>query len=569
MGFLNTRRFGQTLGRTGISIGAIGAFVAGLLVLTIGTASAHNITASPSSNCSGWTYSAKYNNGGSSQNGSDNRLVVVDVSIGGNVIKTYHYFDTLNSHPAPAAGFIVVDHPVTSSFTLFSLSGSTFPVTTTGSIKVYDGSSSSSASSDPAYDHLLPSYSLMNIPSVTTPGGCATATRTPTNTRTATATATKTSVPTSMNISTECSGSGVVGAITGIPGPFPRTFDIFVTDHKPGEGFFLEVPGSRVTVAAGSSSFSYGPLDISNVRAGVNTIRVEQSLSTAKSVSIPPCPPATATPTHSPTQTATRTATNTATKTPTKTATEIPATNTPTETPTATKTPECEDGSVDERNSEDDDQECVPFTPTHTPVPPTATKTAECEDGSADESNSEDDDQKCVPFTPTHTPVPPTNTPTLTPVPPTATNTPECGEGSVDERDSEENDQKCDPFTPTATHTATATNTSTSTPVPPTSTKTATATATATPVVRTNALSATNPTVPSTSTLVPPTATQTPRTGVLGAQVVGSPHIAEALPDTGDGSASGTGVRLMLAILLCGGTGGLILMAMTLRRDLK
>jgi hypothetical protein len=56
---------------------------------------------------------------------------------------------------------------------------------------------------------------------------------------------------------------------------------------------------------------------------------------------------------------------------------------------------------------------------------------------------------------------------------------------------------------------------------------------------------------------------------VLGVQVAPPPHIVAALPDTGDGSASGTGERLMLAILLCAGTGALILVAMKLRRDLK
>ena len=120
MGILNTRRFGQAAGRAGLSIGAIGAFVVGMLVLTLGAASAHNVTASVSSNCQGWSYAGAYNNGGSSQNGSDNRLVVIDVSIGGTVIKQYHYFDTLNSHPAPPAGFTVVDHPVSNSFTLFN-----------------------------------------------------------------------------------------------------------------------------------------------------------------------------------------------------------------------------------------------------------------------------------------------------------------------------------------------------------------------------------------------------------------------------------------------------------------
>src|SRR5690349_16747716 len=101
----------------------------------------------------------------------------------------------------------------------------------------------------------------------------------------------------SMNVTADCEGSGLVGTITGIPGSYPKTFDIWVTDHKPGEGFFLEVPGSRITVIANSSTFNFGPLNTTNVRAGVNTIRVEQSLSTAKSVSIPPCSSPTATPT--------------------------------------------------------------------------------------------------------------------------------------------------------------------------------------------------------------------------------------------------------------------------------
>ena len=61
-------------------------------------------------------------------------------------------------------------------------------------------------------------------------------------------------VASSMSISTGCDdGGGVTGTITGISGPFPKTFDIWVTDHKPGEGFFLEIPGSRQTVVATSS----------------------------------------------------------------------------------------------------------------------------------------------------------------------------------------------------------------------------------------------------------------------------------------------------------------------------
>lgn len=68
---------------------------------------------------------------------------------------------------------------------------------------------------------------------------------------------------------------------------------------------------------------------------------------------------------------------------------------------------------------------------------------------------------------------------------------------------------------------------------------------------------------------MPPTATQAAQTNVLGVQVAPPPHIVEALPDTGDGSAKNAGFQVMLTILLCAGTGGLILMAMKLRRDLK
>ncbi len=100
------------------------------------------------------------------------------------------------------------------------------------------------------------------------------------------------------DVPAQCDANGdVVGTVTNIPGPYPRTFDVYVTDHKPGEGFWVEVPGSRQTVTALSSTVAFGPLDVSQVRSGVNSIRVEQTATNAKSDSFPPCPHNTPTPT--------------------------------------------------------------------------------------------------------------------------------------------------------------------------------------------------------------------------------------------------------------------------------
>ena len=137
------------------------------------------------------------------------------------------------------------------------------------------------------------------------------------------------------DVPAQCDANGdVVGTVTNIPGPYPRTFDVYVTDHKPGEGFWVEVPGSRQTVTALSSTVAFGPLDVSQVRSGVNSIRVEQTATNAKSDSFPPCPHKTPSPTPtntntpvppSPTPTATHhhhTATPEATDTPQPTATQ-------------------------------------------------------------------------------------------------------------------------------------------------------------------------------------------------------------------------------------------------------
>ena len=92
---------------------------------------------------------------------------------------------------------------------------------------------------------------------------------------------------TQTGISVECGPDGTLaGTITGIPGPYPVGFSIFVTDHIPGESDFVEIPGSRIDVVANSDTLGYGPLDTSQHRAGINTMRVETTLSNEKSRSL-------------------------------------------------------------------------------------------------------------------------------------------------------------------------------------------------------------------------------------------------------------------------------------------
>lgn len=140
-----------------------------------------------------------------------------------------------------------------------------------------------------------------------------------------------------ISVSAGCSPTGVVGTITGTTAG--QTLDIWVTDHVPSQGYWVEVPGSRVTITATGSSVAFGPLGVNEVRSDANSIRVEQSLSPAKSLSFPPCEGSTPTPVVTPTPTATPLVT---TPTPTLIPPET-ATPRPTETPktvlTATPTP--------------------------------------------------------------------------------------------------------------------------------------------------------------------------------------------------------------------------------------
>lgn len=109
-----------------------------------------------------------------------------------------------------------------------------------------------------------------------------------------------------LTVTAECGESGVEGTVEGVPGSYPTQFEIWVTDHVPSQGFWVEVPGSRQTVTANGSSVDFGPLDVDGVRDNANSIRVEQSLSPAKSESFKPCetvPTPTASPEPTPTAT--------------------------------------------------------------------------------------------------------------------------------------------------------------------------------------------------------------------------------------------------------------------------
>src|SRR5262245_59335529 len=93
-------------------------------------------------------------------------------------------------------------------------------------------------------------------------------------------------------------GCDAQGRVTGlIEVPQTQGFDIYVTDHRPGESVWLEIPGSRQSMPATSGGLIlFGPLDISNVRPGAYSIRVEQTATPEKSESFPPCPKPTKTP---------------------------------------------------------------------------------------------------------------------------------------------------------------------------------------------------------------------------------------------------------------------------------
>jgi hypothetical protein len=96
-----------------------------------------------------------------------------------------------------------------------------------------------------------------------------------------------------------CFVGGMGGTLDVTVGDAPFVFDIWVTDHLPGNGEWVEIPGSRVTltISSSDSAYEFGPLNVSQHRAGVNSYRVESSGSTAKSASIHPCDDVTPTPT--------------------------------------------------------------------------------------------------------------------------------------------------------------------------------------------------------------------------------------------------------------------------------
>ena len=203
-----------------------------------------------------------------------------------------------------------------------------------------------------------------------------------------------------------CNNDGLVTGTIHFPAG-SDTFVVYLTDHVPGESKFYPLldigayeeitPGTHQT----SADFT---LDPAGVRSNANTMRIETTLSNAKSLSFKPCgessPTATPTKTKTSVPTATKTAQATHTAQVTKTA-EVTKTVQSTKTAEVTKTVE-----VTQTREATSTHTAVP-TNTNTPVP-TNTNTP-------------------VP-TNTNTPVPTnTNTPmptnTNTPVP-TNTNTP-------------------------------------------------------------------------------------------------------------------------------------------------
>jgi hypothetical protein len=144
----------------------------------------------------------------------------------------------------------------------------------------------------------------------------------------------------------QCFVGGMSGTLDVTVGAAPFEFDIWVTDHIPGEGFWVEIPGSRISLSidASDAAYPFGPLDVSQHRDGVNSYRVETDGGSAKSASIHPCDDATPTPTPevtpTPTPEVTPTPTPEVTPTPTPEVTPTPTPEvTPTPTPEVTPTP--------------------------------------------------------------------------------------------------------------------------------------------------------------------------------------------------------------------------------------
>ena len=88
-----------------------------------------------------------------------------------------------------------------------------------------------------------------------------------------------------------CFGAeGISGTVAVTVTSSPFVFDVWVTDHVPGGGDWIEIPGSRQTLTAiASSALPFGPLSVAGHRDGVNSFRVETSGGNAKSSSIGRC----------------------------------------------------------------------------------------------------------------------------------------------------------------------------------------------------------------------------------------------------------------------------------------
>lgn len=84
----------------------------------------------------------------------------------------------------------------------------------------------------------------------------------------------------------QCDGAGnVTGTFSFSPSPSTVGFSVYLTYHVAGSAVFVPVPGASESFAAGSTSAVSFSLSTAGLPGDANTMRIESSLTTAKSVS--------------------------------------------------------------------------------------------------------------------------------------------------------------------------------------------------------------------------------------------------------------------------------------------
>ena len=185
---------------------------------------------------------------------------------------------------------------------------------------------------------------------------------------------------TSISVAPCFDAEGISGTLAVTVTASPFVFDVWVTDHVPGGGDWLPVPGSLQTLTATVSdgALRFGPLSVASHRDGVNSFRVETNGGNAKSSSVSACesetpfsplaaenPPTDSPPTDSPPTENPPAAAEQPTENP-------PTENPPTENPPATDPPATEDLSSPPPSEQPTDPPAVDNPPTENP--PTATE---------------------------------------------------------------------------------------------------------------------------------------------------------------------------------------------------